>query len=171
MSNTWYNQIHEICKSLAEQYGLTVEIVAGIIVSLSAQTSWRDNLQQAKEYLETGKPKTGLFTKQQIISCNRIKAGENPLNVWGKYAFKYRNFYRSLLLEDGAVTVDSHMIAAYLKRHPKSRLHNVPKDKIFRSHRLYSIIQRWIISEAKKQDLPTYQMQAQLWVEHRGQMF
>lgn len=164
----WYDNLNKVCQDYSQRFGLSIETIAGIIVTLSAQKKWELNILQAEEFLKLGQVK-GFHSYSQINQCKLIEQGIDPLKVWGRTAFKYRNFYKSILLQDGAVCIDTHMINLYLAKHPASHLHRVnDTNKIFKSHRLYSIIARWVIKEAKKHNLPTYQMQAQLWVEYRN---
>lgn len=96
--------------------------------------------------------------------------GENPLNIWGKNAFKYRQFYGSILYPDHPeyVCIDTHMINWYKAKFKTSVLHQVAKEKVFTSKRYYSLIQKAVRNEAKKQNLIPSQAQAKLWIEQRG---
>lgn len=166
----WYDHVHNNLRNIAEMYGLEVNKVIGIFVSLSAQKDFDWNMKQTIQYIRR-EPLIGMYSRQQIKACDRILAGEDPLSVWHKYSFKYRNFYDSLLLRDGAICVDTHMINAYLKKHPHSRLHRVEIAAIFKRAKLYNTVAKWIKKEASINQLKTYEMQAVLWVQQRGQLF
>lgn len=163
----WYENTNELCNDLADEFDLPLKTVVGIVVNLSAQTRWEVNMLQARQFL-LGQDLTGLHSIQQLNGCDKIKAGVDPLQLWGRTAFKYRNFYKSILLMDGAVCIDSHMINLYLSKHPTSLLHKKTKSQIFASSKYYSIIANWVRKLAMQEGYKTFQMQAKLWCEYRG---
>lgn len=165
-AKNWYPYVNHLCKSLAISHNLEVWQIAGILVSFSGQKKWKDNIQQTRDFLDNI-PLKGMFSSAQLNAAERIRSGENPFDVWNKNSSKYREFYKSILLIDGACCVDSHMIKFYFKTFPTSKL---PKDftKIFSSPKLYKVVQNWIIKQARQQGLQSYEMQSILWCEIRG---
>lgn len=163
----WYYEANALCRELAQQYNLPLETVVGIVVNLSALTRWEENVEQAKSYLN-GKPLRSMHFKHQLSSCDLIRAGVDPLKMWSATSFKYREFYNSILLKDGSVCIDTHMIQAYRLRHPRSVINSVSVDKVFKSKKYYTLIQNWVKREARKHNLKTFEMQSVLWVIQRA---
>lgn len=149
---------------------LTLEQVAGVFVTFSAQKDFHINLSQTIQFLD-GKPITGMYSRKQLDTARRIMRGEDPLTVWARESQKYRNFYESILLRDGAVCVDTHIIRYYLNKYPKSKLHRIEIKRIFESKWAYTIIQKDVRKVAVQLNLKSYQAQAHLWVIQRGSMW
>lgn len=166
----WYNVLNTLCVKLGRKYDVSPEIVAGIITELSAQKQFKENIRQTIQFLKN-KPLTGMVTKKQIINCEKIRNGQNPLNIWSEKSLKYRNFYGSILLNPESCCIDSHLINIYLKAKPKSKLHRAKKEAIFSSKVKYAIIQNWVIKGARQNGMRPYEYQAFLWCTHRGQNF
>lgn len=169
-SHLWYDNLNSLLHSLAVSHNLTIEKVAGIFVTFSAQKDFAINLNQTIEFLD-GRPITGMYSGKQLSTANRILAGEDPLNVWAKESLKYRNFYYSILLQDGAVCVDTHIIRYYLKLHPYSKLHRLDLEAIFKRKWAYVTIQRYVRRVSVQMGIKTYQAQAYIWVVQRGAMW
>lgn len=166
----WYESLNRICKELSQIHNVPLATIAGILVTFSAQKVFSENLTQTLQFL-CGLPIQGMYSKTQLNNCQRILSGEDPLSVWAKESYKYRNFYASILLQDGAVCVDSHIINHYLEKHPHSRLHKLDRKRIFESKRYYQTIQDYVRKFAAEMGMKSYQAQAHLWVIQRGQMF
>lgn len=167
----WYYVVNQELTVLAIQYGLSIECVTGIFVSLSAQVPYEENMRLCKMFLSTGNLSGMMVCRAKINACKRIKSGEEPLSVWYRTSFKYHNFYKSLLLQDNAVCIDTHMINMYLEQHPYSKLFDYTLAQIFKSAKLLEPIRKWILRQANQYQLKTFEMQSVLWVEYRGQMF
>jgi len=165
----WYQTVNTICRKLAKNYDVPLETVVGILVTFSAQKDWKTNIRQCIEFLK-GKAITGMYSKIQLKNCERILSGENPLTIWGKTSFKYRNFYLSILNPEdpNAVCIDTHMIRWYLNNFPESKLHRVKRESIFRSKKAYSQIQNTIKKQANKLNLIPSHYQSILWIEQRN---
>lgn len=171
MGQDWYQKVNAMCGDLARQHGLTLRQVAGIVVSLSAQKSWAWNELQTRQFL-AGEPLTGMVSTSQIETCLKIRSGVDPLDIWGKRSMKYRNFFASILLQEGAVCIDTHMIRYYCRTHPHSKVVRWSlKEKVFASEAKYNVIAKWVAKQAKKDGMKTFEKQAQLWVEIRGKEF
>lgn len=166
----WYKILNTLCVKLGRKYNVSPEVVAGIITELSAQKQFKENIRQTVQFLKS-KPLTGMFTKKQVINCQKIRDGENPLNIWSDKSLKYRNFYGSILLNPESCCIDSHMIHIYLQKKPKSKLHKSKKEYIFSSKVKYAIIQNWVKQVAKQRGILPYECQAILWCEIRGRNF
>lgn len=169
-SHLWYENLNSLLKAMAIPNNLTIEQVAGVFVTFSAQKDFAINLSQTIQFLDN-KPITGMYSQKQLQTARRILSGEDPLSVWAKESQKYRNFYESILLKDGAVCVDTHIIRYYLNKHPHSKLHRIEIKRIFERKWAYVTIQRHIRRVAVDMNLKSYQAQAHLWVIQRGSMW
>lgn len=166
-SHLWYEEVNRTLQGLADKHNLTLEQVVGIFVTFSAQKDFSINLTQTVQFLDNT-PLTGMYSRKQVETAVRILNGENPLDIWGRLSQKYRNFYHSLLLRDGAVCVDTHIIRYYLNKHPYSKIHRITIEDVFKRRWAYEIIQKHIMVVSKEMGLKTYQAQAHIWVLQRG---
>lgn len=165
----WYQIAHEYCLELSDNTGYSLEIVVGVLVSLSSQKKWELNKIQAKDFLTTGNIVTGMTNKMQIYQSTRIINGDKPEKVWSKTALKYREFYKCILnpQDTTAVCIDSIMIRWYKSVKPFSILLKKSKGQIFKSKRLYAIIQKEVRRLAKLNNILPLEQQALIWVENR----
>lgn len=102
----------------ARQFALTIangDVVkgAGVIASLSPQTSWAQNMVLANRAFVEGMASGQ--TGDNVTKANRILAGEHPDEVLGwnnpkaKSGHKVRNFFRNIVTPTGnEVTIDRH---------------------------------------------------------------
>jgi hypothetical protein len=165
----WYKIVNIICYKLSKKYNLELWQVVGILVSLSAQKAWKTNIRQTIEFLK-GKQLTGMYSGIQLNTCKKILFGEDPMNIWGKTSFKYRNFYLSILNPEdpNPVCIDTHMINWYLSKFPFSKLNRVKKDSIFANKKHYTLIQNQIRKEAIQNNIIPSHYQAIVWVQQRN---
>lgn len=169
-SHLWYEYLNNQFHLLAQKHNLTVEKVVGIFVTFSAQKEFSENLTQTIQFLEN-KPITGMYSQRQLSTARRILSGECPKSLWAKRSHKFRNFYDSIFLRDGAVCVDTHIIRYYLKKYPYSKLHRIDMKVIFERQWAYQIIQNHVRKVASEMGLKSYQTQAHIWVSQRGSMW
>lgn len=165
----WYKFAHNECASLAQEHGLELWQVVGVLTALSAQKKWELNLLQTKQLLD-GREITGMVSNHQLRSCERILGGEYPLDIFDRDSHKYRNFFSCIINPScgKSVCVDTHIINWYLSIHPSSKLHGVNYNRIFESRHKYGIIQNYIRREAKKANLLPSEYQAVIWAEQRN---
>lgn len=110
LGKKWYQEAHDYCKELSEQFNVSIEKVIGVISSLSPRREWSLNMRQTKQYLEG---KRRLHTKVQMAKCNLIYQGKDPLIVLG--GMKTTNFYQNILdpSDPEPCTIDVHMLKLY----------------------------------------------------------
>lgn len=166
----WYEYLNNQFHLLAQKHNLTLEKVAGVFVTFSAQKEFSENFTQTIQFLEN-KPITGMYSRKQLSTATRILQGECPTQVWAKESQKFRNFYDSILLKDNAVCVDTHIIRYYLSKHPYSKLHRLDIKRIFERRWAYQIVQNHVRKIASEMGLKSYQAQAHIWVVQRGAMW
>jgi len=169
----WYKIVNTICRKLSAKYNVPIESVVGILVTLSAQKDWKTNIRQTIQFLKYGRILDGMYSQVHLTNCKRIVNGIDPLDIWGKNSFKYRNFYGSIIDPEDTkpVCIDTHMINWYKAKYQRSILNKVGKEKIFTSKRYYTLIQNAVRKEAKIMGLIPSHTQAVIWVNQRKSMF
>lgn len=102
----WYADAYRIAGTFAEQYGVTVEIAAGVIAALSPLNSWGNNLNLAARFLAAGGLDAG-YLKANLAKARAILGGaEIEATLSG---LKVTNFYRSIVTEGReGVCIDRH---------------------------------------------------------------
>lgn len=72
----WYSSANEIAMSLAVEYGLTLQTVAGVIASLSPRNKWSRNVIDAENLIETfvRDPESAVNIKVCTFGKNKEKA-------------------------------------------------------------------------------------------------
>lgn len=155
---TWYFRAHERLWRLSHKHAVSVETVAGIAAALSPLTTWGSNLEALRAVLEGDQQRLdfhhGLKGNQR--KAKEILQGTDPLDVLGGQ--KVTAFYRSLLLEPGAVCVDSHMWNAV------ERFGLSSASPTGNAARAIRTAVRMLASEFYKE---TFQIQAIVWCKFR----
>ena len=72
----WYKSAHKIALNLADDYGLTLQTVAGVIASLSPRNKWSRNVIDAENLIETfvRDPESAVNIKVCTFNKNKEKA-------------------------------------------------------------------------------------------------
>lgn len=106
----WYGDARKVARRIA---GGDLHKGAGVLASLSPQTSWAQNMVLASRAFDEGIA-TG-HTGANLDKANRILSGESPESVLGwtkvnpKSGHKVRNFYRNIVNPTGPeCTIDRH---------------------------------------------------------------
>lgn len=104
----WYPDTNRLCQRIADQYGLPVQHVAGILAALSPVCAWEFNVLGMYSLIKTGyMPNVASTYPANIKKAERILAGENPASVLG--GDKVKSFYACILRPHGlAVCIDRH---------------------------------------------------------------
>lgn len=120
----WYQRAHDFCQSRAEHFGVSPEVVAGVVSALSPRNKWERNLRDADSVLLAHKYNE---SPDSVSVCtftsNKLKAFdilEGRAVSWGD---KTESFVKNIAWLDGSrVTVDVwHWRACFNKmRAPKS---------------------------------------------------
>lgn len=154
----WYSEAQGIAQRLADQHGLTLEQVAGILAALSPQNSWGANVKLAQRFL-AGRQHDGYF-KVYLAFARRILAGEHPLDVM--QGEKTRNFYLSIVSGGTeGVTVDRHAFDLAVNiRHTDATRPRLTK-------RQYAVFADKYTRAAKRLGVPTAVVQSVTWIAWR----
>lgn len=167
----WYKDAHNFCKEQSERFNVSLEAVVGILAYLSPQKHWNLNKLQTIEFLETHNVTNGMINSRQLQGCTSIINGDICfLDLISERAMKIRNFYHNILdpTDENHVTVDTHMVKAYLNKYPKSKVITKDYSKVFSSKRKYQLIANWIKREAKAMNVIPCEAQAILWTIQRS---
>ena len=123
----WYDTAHEYIQSLAQATHRTPEQVAAVMAAFSPQTAWDPNMAQATHFLLNYDPEDagGLRDQMGTLGDNYDRAVRvleaHPDDVEaalskgaGADAPKITNFYRNMMGDRDAVTIDTWMARALL---------------------------------------------------------
>lgn len=109
----WYDDARAWIQDLAADVGIPWNYVAGFVAALSPMVSWSSQLRYTSRMLDAalaGLPIPGPGFDTSKRAAMRIVRGEHPLSVL--QGPKVRAFYRSLVGDEIAVTIDRHAFAA-----------------------------------------------------------
>lgn len=160
----WYHEAHGFACTLADQTGIPLERVCGVIAVLSPAVYWRLNKKQAEELCNAHAE--GLDIRSIVLSTYGgqaekayailesqydLSADDVARMLGGGWAMKTKAFFRNILDPIGSlsVTVDRHIVTAagYTRTHPA----------------LYRAMARTIARMAAEHGLRPCQVQAIVW--------
>lgn len=161
----WYEDAQKACQMVADATGHDLTTVVGTLAVLSPGTRWRDNLKSAHGAL-TGDwdtawrwhayGSTGIDKATHIVE-NELTGSDvyDYINTPG--SFKVPEFYRSILMREGAVCVDSWIYrinkTGYLSSGP-------PKGYVQSATSAIRML-------ASQKGWTSYETQAVLWLQTR----
>ncbi len=162
----WYAEANQDCERVALQYGVTLEVVVGVVAAISPGLSWELNIKQAEQLVtayvnQDELPMVGVYGKMNRDKAVRILGGTNPLEVLPKTAPKTRSFYQNILEPhaENTVTVDRHAkCAAYGAANSK--------NSIVRTYE-YEFLSEQYKRVARELGMLPHQFQAIVWVTWR----
>lgn len=114
----WYKQARLIAQTIADNYSLSLQTVAGVIAAISPNNRWERNIIDAdllcKLYANGGdcaalKVSTYPANKRKAL---QILAGFDPFDILG--GLKVRAFYDCIMGNLSAVCVDGHAYSLWL---------------------------------------------------------
>jgi len=146
----WYAGARNTARRMARRHGLTLSQAAGIIASASLNQSWKGNLTLA-ERLCAGES-VGLTTVRRESAS--ILAGWPPCVVIG--GPKRKNFYRNIMGNTDAVTVDRWAARA------------ADAERLLQRKGGYETIATMYREAAAKLNITPRELQAVVWCEVRG---
>lgn len=151
----WYPAAYRECKRIAAGARMPVENTAAIVAVLSQQLSWKRNLPVAETIIRTGTRPAGVLGAG-AAKAFRIRAGEDPAAI--VRGNKVIAFWRNLMLDTEAVTVDRHALAAAL-----NRVTTEAERKALQSPRLYGEISAAYVRAAARHGMTAPEFQAVIW--------
>lgn len=168
----WYREANEFCRELAETYGVEVWKVAGITAALSPQTSWNQNCQWARQFIQN-RGRAFIANRERTIKAKNIYKAtdhsgvEDMLGADPTSAKKTKAFYRNILLPGycDTVTIDRHHLAACLLRPERLRPIDNREAKI--THVQYDFLAHCTALVARKVGMVPSECQAAIWLAIR----
>lgn len=106
----WYPEARQLIRNLAQEYGTTEQVAAGVVAALSQRCHWSTNIDRARDVL-AGYDEVGglrLAAEKALL----IRDGDDPEEVLGPRAYKVRAFYHALLGDDSATVIDTWILEA-----------------------------------------------------------
>ena len=172
----WYSKGHEICSMIANQYGLNVETVAGVVSALSPNNKWDRNIIDAENLIraylfEIEYPKVCTFGTQRDKAIMMLENNyDNPKNIARVLnGNKTIAFYKGLATggKCDEITVDGHAYNIWNGYYtPLNKVPNI-SDKLYAHVSLaYKVATNTINKTSEKQYSPN-NIQAITWVCHR----
>lgn len=156
----WYPIAHAFCAQWAQAFGIETFQFAGIVAALSPQLSWQKNKEQALEFcarVRSGQSLVGMMVyPANLAKAVRIFDGENPLAVLG--GNKVRSFYRNLMLDESAVTIDRHACAIALFGLDTSK-----SGQVSVTDKLYKLLAQAYTDVATRYNVAPYVIQSVTW--------
>ena len=146
----WYAQTRSEVRALAKRNGITLSKAAGIVAALSPRTRWSTNIRKAEDVITTGHT---FGFQAPVRKARRILEGARPLDALN--GPKERSFYRNIMGDNEAVTIDIWMARAFGIEHAE-----VPG--------LYETLADVVCKVAAKHDVRPATMQAAIWTQVRG---
>jgi hypothetical protein len=117
---SWYARAREHIAELAERHGVSSRVAAGVVATLSPNTRWERNLEDADSLLyavrHASSPSDYYELTVTTYNANKLKAWSHAET--GDVAYirgpKVTAFYYNLIGNEDALTLDSHAMNAYL---------------------------------------------------------
>ena len=105
----WYAKAHETAHRLAQSYGVTPTVAAGVIAAMSPNTSWRANVTLATRILERGDASRGGLPNS-LARAQRILDGEDPSEVFESSTYQKVATFSLGIITNGreGVCIDRH---------------------------------------------------------------
>lgn len=185
-SISWYVDANVFAQELAEEFGTTIEIAAGIISAVSPRMPWLRNkavakgiLREFRKYLfltpaESAK-EIGLGLSTNVTMAVKIARGEDISNVLT--GTKRRSFYNNIVSPNNgdSVTVDTWMVRAFMRT---SSINLKDATELLRKGRIalggtgagYYVISEAVRNVAEDMSFQPCQIQAAYWVAVSGGM-
>jgi hypothetical protein len=147
----WYPDAHRWAARLARAYGSTVARVAGAAAALSPRISWPMAQRDTESALRDGRCYLALGSRRRL-ALEILIGSVRPLDALS--GPKVRSFYRNIMGDPDAVTIDVHMLRA------------VGLESI--TPRRYSDFADAVRVAAMLNGVPPRDLQATVWIVQRG---
>ena len=165
----WYKEANEFCRQLASEYNLELWKVAGIVASLSPQTSWDLNRRFARQFISQ-RGRAFIANRDRTIKAKNIYKATDPglvdtlLATTPNGALKTRAFFKNIMLPefDDTITIDRHHLAVSLLRPERLRPLGDHESKM--THVQYRFLTDACVYAARKVNLLPNQLQGILWL-------
>ena len=174
----WYQDARQFVEDLESEldYQISKKQIAGVVASLSVQNEWEQNKKDTRAFCVAF---VTLRYIDDVVTCTYPKQMEKAEKILfcgddsqietilGKNAYKTKNFYRCILGDVSAITVDGH--AFNIASNRVTSLKEVP----YMSEKTYGIVQNEYKQATKHLNrvyglnLKTSDLQAITWVTYK----
>jgi hypothetical protein len=154
----WYTEAHKLAETWAKEHKVSTMVMAGVIASLSPNTSWDENKKLVEDFMHTGTcGHTGVMIGK-AVGCMFATSDKEILSILN--GEKIKSFFLNILYPEvrTTVTIDRHAVAVALGRVPSGKHITVKQYAFF-----VGAYQR----AADVLDLMPHQLQAVTWVKWR----
>ena len=139
----WYPSAHEIARSQADEYGVTIEVASGVLAALSPRMGWAPNVMIAERMLASGGTMQDGALGRSLSQARAIHSGTDPLDVLG--GPKTRAFYQAILTAGKAddPVIDRHawdmLTGVRFASPPTTKQYREGADRMTRAARILSV--------------------------------
>ena len=167
----WYDDAHASARAIADDYGLPLHIVAGVIAALSPTNKWSRNLVDAANMCAVFTA-GGYETDVTVCTYKTMRAKAwGILVACGDYAAtlkalkgpKISDFYRCIMLDRSACCIDGH--AWCIAHNDRRTMQEVPNIGV----KARKALQAAYADAGSAVGAPAYVMQAVTWCAWRTQ--
>lgn len=168
----WYRDANHFCKKLANRFGVTVEVAAGVLSALSPQCGFEQNKKFAITALSEPRRRI-ISTRERTIKAQKIMGLNEPdsihraLSINEDGACKTKAFFMNIVkpYESTTCTIDRHAIGCLLQR--PSQVEALPSRLCDLSPKQYQWFVECYQEAAGSVGILGHQFQAILWTVYR----
>lgn len=167
----WYADANRIAGVLADRYGVTINVAAGVIAALSPLNSWGANVNLAARFLATPGGLTSGYLSAGLAKARRILAGESPERVLTSN--KVAAFYAGIISAGATdkVCIDRHAWSIAVNyRYPDGAIPKLTDKRYNEAQDAYRRAAR-ILSREYGIDLSPAMTQSVTWVVWRARFW
>lgn len=162
----WYSEAQNVAHSLADTYGVTAEVAAGVISALSPNNKWDRNKLDAATVLaavETGTPATSV----KVCTYNANKAKAFDIAMGNRKVLKQSPKTYAFAQNVGNLSPDHVTIDKWHLRAMQTASRSYTDAKTSVTPKQYRILEQETVKIAKEFGLSGYEFQAIVWVTIR----
>lgn len=152
----WYDEVFAMCERLGDQHGVGPAQVAAALAHLSPRIQWGRNVTLLEMLLASPERPSGIFARSWSKALQALSS-EDPLDTFGRTAYKTRAFAWAILGDPDAVVVDV-WAARVAGAHD-----NAPKSLTG-----YTLLSEAYRRASRLVDITARDLQAVTWVHLRG---
>lgn len=153
----WYKSAYDECADIALNSQYTINQVVGAVAHLSPRMYWRHNIAYAQELVETG---SAPVMTRSLENAKRALLSSDPIETFSAGSHKTRSFYRNILNDYDAVTVDTWAA--------RIAIGTDDAEKILGRRGMYHAISHAYKLAGMNHDLSPAETQAVAWCVARG---
>ena len=158
---SWYLEAHNYAESLSQRFGVSLDVVSGVISALSPSVRWERNKEEARNLIRYGEDTiVTTYHRNKLKALAIIAFGSSEKYLYKKHtSHKTYNFYMNILEPSNPnfVTIDRWML----------RILGLEVKDIYTTKR-YTILANSFIDVAHSIGIVPNILQATIWLEKRN---